>query len=267
MLSQTELQHLPVTDLAMLGFLPERLSIKEIVSMYFSGECEKKYTTNVLRCIQTSLMNQLITACEANDLLYEGDIKGWVYTDTNPYSLARGGCFVKYNDPKFYMEINVFSKPTKKIQEQSNKDQIPKSDIKADYFACSPGDCTIHKSEFERFLKTNELWPVENCLLTAWWTNDEILCNEPDSENITQEDDCSKGRRNMQVQHISELIVKIGFDPLNIPLGGKQAIETICLNTKKNLFTKDGFKRAWQKANQLNLTRVHNKEGYCQTKL
>jgi len=68
-------------------------------------------------------------------------------------------------------------------------------------------------------------------------------------------------RRDQQIFKILEIIEQKGFDPMNVPKGWKAKIETECLKHGR-LFTKDGFKKAWQEARNRKLIDVEDPDQY-----
>jgi hypothetical protein len=69
-------------------------------------------------------------------------------------------------------------------------------------------------------------------------------------------------RRNNQINEICIIANQLKYvDLMAIPEGGKAAIRTECLKIT-DLFTPDGFKKAWQEANRLRLICMQDKEKY-----
>jgi len=69
------------------------------------------------------------------------------------------------------------------------------------------------------------------------------------------------GRRDLQIQRILEVIEELNFNPRQIPEGGKKTVETRCLEDAE-MFTKDGFKKAWQEARNRSLIEVEGIDKY-----
>jgi len=90
-------------------------------------------------------------------------------------------------------------------------------------------------------------------LMATWET-------EPDGS--INDDDDKKSRRNAQISIIKQVAIKLDYDPLNIPQGGKAAIKTECQKVDPTLFSPAAFDHAWKKANKRNEISMENKEKY-----
>jgi hypothetical protein len=64
-----------------------------------------------------------------------------------------------------------------------------------------------------------------------------------------------------RIAAIVETVRALGYDPQNIPYGGKSIIERECLKSAK-LFTPSTFKTAWQSARNAGRIEVENAETY-----
>lgn len=72
----------------------------------------------------------------------------------------------------------------------------------------------------------------------------------------------TKGRRNEQIDLICETARQLGYEDLmSIPEGGRAKIKTECLK-HHDLFTDDGFKKAWTEAGRRKIISMKDKEKY-----
>lgn len=69
------------------------------------------------------------------------------------------------------------------------------------------------------------------------------------------------GRREPQIQAILKIAASFGYDPLDIPDGGKAAIKERCL-ALPGLFTKSAFDHAWKTASREGRVCMRNKERF-----
>lgn len=168
---------LPLSDKIKKGFWPDYLSIKEIADILhpipkWNERPEKRSEVEEWRSYQRTqrkenkaVIGKLIKDCEDGLLVYEGKIGGWDYYGTNDYPLAKNGksCDLFIPAPSSTFNSDWHSN----IQGALNT-------VK---YKCQPTDCTIHKTEFKRYLESVGKWPVEG-KLAEWWGN-----GSPDSNN------------------------------------------------------------------------------------
>lgn len=178
--------------------LPDYLSIKEIADLKRpirsfrspdnldrKGRQDWRLQWNIENEANKQYKNDLIAACEAGLLKYEGDIKGWEYFGTNTHPLAKNGqgeIFIPDASRSFYYDTRYdlgIPKPVK--------------------YKCPPDNCTIHKDEFKRYLQSVKQWPVDG-LLANWWAGDEepqqtdIPTPEPPQPKQNEQDESERSR-------------------------------------------------------------------------
>jgi len=73
------------------------------------------------------------------------------------------------------------------------------------------------------------------------------------------------GRRNQQLTTIFTIITTLGFDPLNIPSGGKSKIKEASLQ-QDQLFTSAGFDHAWKEGLSQEMFRLEDHNKYSNKK-
>lgn len=71
------------------------------------------------------------------------------------------------------------------------------------------------------------------------------------------------GRRVKQLSAIVAAVQSLGLDALHLATGDKQRIKAHCQQALPNLFTEDGYKRAWQTAVDQNLVRMEDHETFA----
>lgn len=211
----------------------DMLTIQQIGEFMYHSEINRKERLKLYRL--------LVSACERGTLKHRGDITNWQ---------------VKYD------EIN------KKV----GSGEFYELTWENCWEVTNPPNCKIHKDDLKRYLQSIDLWPVENCLLSNWWANDEPsvedYCKmkeqqlEPASVKDEIEDQTDNGRRNDQIDFIIKTTKELKYDDLlNIPEGGRAKIKENCLKNK-SLFTESGFKRAWTEAGNRGLIRMKDKQKY-----
>lgn len=82
--------------------------------------------------------------------------------------------------------------------------------------------------------------------------------SNPEDDEATPE---NLSRRQLQHEMIFAVIGGLGFNPMQIPDGGKAKIKMICL-TRPRFFTRDGFDHAWQAGVSSDLFRLINHDNY-----
>lgn len=71
------------------------------------------------------------------------------------------------------------------------------------------------------------------------------------------------GKREKQIAAIVETARDFfGYDPMDIPVGGKAKIKAYCLEHLRNSFTDEGFEHAWDAAKKQQRARIHDKERF-----
>ena len=89
-----------------------------------------------------------------------------------------------------------------------------------------------------------------------------IQIDDTRDNNATQFDnEADKGRCDKQIELMCSTAIRLGYELLKIPEGGKAAIKIECLKNT-SLFTDDGFKKAWVEAGRRNQIKIQNKEKY-----
>ncbi len=66
------------------------------------------------------------------------------------------------------------------------------------------------------------------------------------TEPKSLDEEVTAGRREQQIAAIAEAVGIFGYDPANIPVGGKARIWKHCTKEKPGLFTEHGFNHAWK---------------------
>ena len=247
---------LPISKRAEIASLPDYLSIKEICdlrfpipdprskpddkSLYKNWRIEKKLQAERNKDFKELLIN----ACINKDLIYKGNIEGWMYFSggNNPHPLARDGNRAHWiPSPKDSFKYDTryeLGKPIPVI------------------VTCKPTNCTIHKSELKGYIKSIGKWTAVNQgLLANWWAGDikEVI---------------KIGLMDARIKTILEVIQQFSIEPMDIPEGNKKKIKDECLKIKvddlkftveglrppnkdpekKMLFNDSGFDRAWSEA-------------------
>ncbi|MBT9096978.1 hypothetical protein KFZ76_04525 [Methylovulum psychrotolerans] len=82
-----------------------------------------------------------------------------------------------------------------------------------------------------------------------------------DKYTETEIDTDTSGRRDNQIKLICEIALRLGYEQLAIPEGGKVCIKGECLKSPQ-LFTNASFDHAWKEANKRNVISMQNKEKY-----
>jgi hypothetical protein len=114
--------------------------------------------------------------------------------------------------------------------------------------------------EFERLkIETAEISKSLELQAEDTGNNGQVL-TPSSNKPIKSGNDTGKGKRNEQIDLICSTAEFFGYNLLSIPKGGRAKIKTKCL--KNALFTDSGFKRAWQKANELNKISMQDKAQY-----
>ncbi|MGZ8248709.1 hypothetical protein [Methylomagnum sp.] len=117
-------------------------------------------------------------------------------------------------------------------------------------------------ADFRAWLEKSKQWPLRHeCLLNNWFGPINSPNFEPKAAVQTEPNRQPYGRRDLQIRAILDVITEMNFNPKRIPEGEKRTIESRCLENI-NLFSKDGFKRAWQEARNRNLIEVEGIEKY-----
>lgn len=180
------------------GYLPDYLSIKEIADLMHpirsfnppdnldrKGRQDWRLQWKIEKAANEKHKNDLLAACEAGLLQYEGDIKGWEYFGTNPHPLARKG------DGEFFIPD-----PSKSFYYDTRYDLGKPRPVK---HKCPPDYCTIHKAKFKCYLQSRGQWPVAG-LLANWWKDDEEPQQtdtpkpEPPQSNRNGQDESERSR-------------------------------------------------------------------------
>ncbi len=101
--------------------------------------------------------------------------------------------------------------------------------------------------------------PEELKLLLAQPVSD--FRRESEAQPTTYEFEKSKplGRREQQLFLITEVIVRLGYNPLAIPNGGKAKIKKIC-EENNSLFKETSFDHAWKEARRQGKVQMANHE-------
>jgi hypothetical protein len=169
LLNDKAVSRLPLAERAKLKRLPEYLSIDEIVKLVYpdpetQAEKDDRIKRRTLNNYRNALKGSIIDACESGVLKYQGDIKGWSYSDksNNPYPLAKSGYYITSPKQNSYLLGS---------QEWNQEFNSPRQFNDFGEYICRPFDCTIHKDEFKRYLKSLDQWPVDG-LLANWWADD-----------------------------------------------------------------------------------------------
>lgn len=164
------------------GYLPDYLSIKEICDLMhpISWPPSKDLSRNeraewnlkraIERAAHEQFKNELIGACEAGLLKYEGNIKGWEYyqNQPNPHPLARLGRYGG-EPPK----ESTYLLGSRGWRSEFDRQPLTNRFGKKYYcYTCGPTDCALHKAEFKCYLQSRGQWPVTG-LLANWWADEE----------------------------------------------------------------------------------------------
>ena len=245
-----------ITDRAKIKCLPDYLSIKEICDLrfpipdYYSKPDDKslhkewRNEKKLLAEIDTGFKDLLINACINSEMTYKGNIKGWTYysNSNNPHPLAREGSrapWIPSPDDNYKYDTRYALGKSEPV-----------------IITCTSTDCTLHKREFKRYIKSIGKWTAVNKgLLANWWVGDIKEVIKMDT-------------RDARIKMILEVINRLSIDPMGIPEGNKKKIKDECLKIKvddlnftveglkstrkdpekKMLFNDSGFDRAWSEA-------------------
>lgn len=100
----------------------------------------------------------------------------------------------------------------------------------------------------------------------AFW-DDPITCKEEFTRaRFNNNYSPRRKRKELQVDHICEVIKKLQFNKQEIPTGGKQKIKAECLQQRKLFSSVSVFNKAWQSGVEDGLFRMLRHENYAKGK-
>lgn len=170
-------------------------------------------------------------------------------------------------------ELQVLSE---KLQSNEEIDQENYSQWRRESIPLLPASCFVWKDEFipsfsmayspqklilinerpgDRELNFSPRVPYEllDVVMDGFIQKENSQNDDPNSEMI--------GRRAQQLEIILAVIAALGFEPMEIPDGGKAKIKNACL-TRPRIFTSNGFDHAWKAGLEKNLFRLENADKY-----
>lgn len=87
------------------------------------------------------------------------------------------------------------------------------------------------------------------------------LLDDKNESELSSNDSEKIGRREIQLEIISAVIVALDYQPQKIPDGGKAKIKAICLN-RPRFFTLSSFDHAWKEGLVKNLFKMENHDKF-----
>ena len=107
-----------------------------------------------------------------------------------------------------------------------------------------------------------EQWRILKVAFVAWCKANGYPV-EPPGNAETSSVQPEAGRRAQQIGEILRAIQGLGWNPLQIPYGGKKRLEGLCCDSAPELFSPDAFEHAWKEALGKGLVRTANHGTYA----
>lgn len=228
-LNESAIEKLPLLMRANLNLLPDNLSIHDIAVLILTKQSMEypeiqNDKDQIAKPLLDGVIETLIDACKNNTLKYDGDINGREYEE----------------DVDNFLEPDHFLPhiPYVILNPGSEHQRLVVTIIE------KPSDCTIHKTEFKRYLEDNFGWPPQNTTLINWWNNTERVT----TKNILDDKTLTKSEK--QTKAMLTVAKKLNYNPDSIPDGGKTKMKEQCQQDYPDLFDGDtSFDNAWKKKN------------------
>lgn len=140
---------LSIEDLAQRSELPIALSIKNIGALMLEGKQER-----------FSFYKDIVEACQAGILKCHGDV---------------------FDDWQVRQDLLTYTEKPDEYLDYSAKEALDKKMLDAywvlaekdEYEVLDPPNYLIHRDDMKVFFQGKNYWPIENCLLSNWWTEPE----------------------------------------------------------------------------------------------
>ena len=105
-------------------------------------------------------------------------------------------------------------------------------------------------------------WRIPKGRFVAWCKANGYLVEQSGNAE-TSPAQPEAGRRAQQIDGILSAIQGIGWNPLQIPYGGKKRLEGVCCESAPGMFTPDAFDHAWKEALRKGLVRTAGHDTYA----
>ncbi len=107
-----------------------------------------------------------------------------------------------------------------------------------------------------------EQWRILKVVFVAWCKANGYPVESASNSEIPQVQPAA-GRRAQQIDGMLRTIQGLGWNPLQIPYGGKKKLEGLCCDSAPELFSPDAFEHAWKEALGKGLVRTANHGTYA----
>lgn len=107
-----------------------------------------------------------------------------------------------------------------------------------------------------------EQWRILRVAFVAWCKANGYPVEQVGDADLPQVQP-EAGRRAQQIDGILRAIQGLGWNPMQIPYGGKKRLEVLCCGSTPELFSPDAFGHAWKEALGKGLVRTANHGTYA----
>lgn len=107
-----------------------------------------------------------------------------------------------------------------------------------------------------------EQWRILRVAFVAWCKANGYPLEQAGGTDLPQAQP-EAGRRAQQIDGILRAIQGLGWNPLQVPYGGKKKLEGLCCDSAPGMFSPDAFDHAWKEAVKKGLVRTAGHDTYA----
>lgn len=112
------------------------------------------------------------------------------------------------------------------------------------------------------YWRPSEQWRILRVAFVAWCKANGYPVEQTGDAGISQVQP-EAGRRAQQIDGILSAIQGLGWNPLQVPYGGKKKLEGLCCDSAPEMFSPDAFDHAWKEAVKKGLVRTAGHDTYA----